>query len=1379
MMKQKRKKRVWALLLSAALIVTQLPAVAMADNNTPEDTVIKDGSIASFEPLDSRAEDQTVDLGTALSELNLPDTVTASVYQVTEDLVSPDENGTEESGVSGNSAGASSKKESRETVRTVTTSREIITVAWSSEPAYDGDTAGKYVFTADAGGYVLSGAVKPPQLTVTVTGQTAESLTETSAEAPTEAPAETSTEAPTEAPAEISTEAPTETSTEDPTETPSAEPLPCTRTGGCILPEGHEGVCVTARSARAVNQTVTGSWDADNGELKITHVEGKLEEEIQTLLNGTAASAIQSLYITDGQALNAADYRFLRAECTSLYSLNDSTPLRDVPDGAFDNRADAANGGLNKLAHVYLYGGPITSIGANAFRECPNLVSVYSKEVKKLGEYAFSGCVSLESSPDLSLLEGPALAAGVFEGCRNLIGIRLPSSISRLESCSFRNVSNLVLTLEYDGVVAMAADSFQGASNLMVRVPGKRLAEYQADTDWGALLRSGVITISPYDTSAVDALGFLLSFADGTPQPGSHTYEGDYYCDTNSIYLHPQKDRELNISGGYGLNNVLVGTDSLALTSAGLRLTGNVAAIALHVGSYNGWVGQSSPFPVSLHLTGNGHTFKGKTLSVNQDSRITVAEGLTVDAAITLGPDSAFTASGPFSQTAGFIIRLDNNSLFELREQPSSLWLNRLTYSTLNNKYPDGQGRAVFSDGEFTVDKNGVTCVTPAPVVTAVSPAGSGAAVSGQIAITFSETMDTAAGSVTLMGSDGTRSLAGGSWNSPSNTIFTVDYSGLTHNLTYQVGISGFKSTAGFTMTDDDSHRFTTMDRLAVPVAAPPGGAYSAAQSVTLTCSSVKAEIRYTLDGSDPVTDPNHTRQIYTAPISVQPGSTLKAYAAAAGLADSEVLTEVYTKKSQSSRADTPAPQSREEDSSDTPAVLPQNSYTVTGDRISQAVSRSDLKKLADFGMNLTLRCDAAGMTFRPAALKAILAAVPATAGSVLFTAAPADVSASPDAAALTGARPVYDFTISYKNGSATITAVPVNFPAGSASIFLRYAPAATEATGSLFMVYTGGKGTATWLDKSSYHNGRVLAEVPHFSTYGVACKAPAPAFPDITSHWAKDDMEFAAARGLFTGTGDGLFSPDSVMTRGMFVTALGRLAGINPGDYKTRSFTDVKADSFHAAYAEWSVQKNIVNVTGDKLFAPDAPVTREQMAVIMANYAKRMGYSIPAPLAAVTFTDNDKIGAWAAKDVAAMQRAGIIRGKDGNRFDPQGNATRAEGSAALRRFVEIVIDPATAAGWVKNDDGRRLYYEGGRALTGWNTIGRLRYYFNADGIMHEGWKQDSTTNKWYYWTNEGAASGWMKIDGKWYFFDDSGAMAVNAKTDGNEAGRDGTAAEI
>ena len=135
-MKQQRTKRLWAMLLSAALIVTQLPTVAMAENNAPED-----GAIASFEPLPSDVARQTVPIGTSSVDLILPDTVAATVYHVTEDTVVPDEDNAEEENdapstatpseaegsVSDNSRN-SSVRDSGQTVTTVTTSTEEIPV---------------------------------------------------------------------------------------------------------------------------------------------------------------------------------------------------------------------------------------------------------------------------------------------------------------------------------------------------------------------------------------------------------------------------------------------------------------------------------------------------------------------------------------------------------------------------------------------------------------------------------------------------------------------------------------------------------------------------------------------------------------------------------------------------------------------------------------------------------------------------------------------------------------------------------------------------------------------------------------------------------------------------------------------------------------------------------------------------------------------------------------------------------------------------------------------------------------------------------------------------------------------------------------------------
>ena len=178
-----------------------------------------------------------------------------------------------------------------------------------------------------------------------------------------------------------------------------------------------------------------------------------------------------------------------------------------------------------------------------------------------------------------------------------------------------------------------------------------------------------------------------------------------------------------------------------------------------------------------------------------------------------------------------------------------------------------------------------------------------------------------------------------------------------------------------------------------------------------------------------------------------------------------------------------------------------------------------------------------------------------------------------------------------------------------------------------------------------------------------------------------KDNILFVVSRGLLNGTSETTFSPNTGMTRGMFVTALGRLAGVDPADYQSGKFTDVKADAYYAPYVNWAAKTGIVSGTTDTTFAPDTNINREQMAVIMKNYAVKLGYTVPKALEAVTFADNASISSWAKEAVESMQQAGILAGKTNNRFDPAGTATRAEVATVLWRFVEIIIDPQTANG--------------------------------------------------------------------------------------------------
>ena len=278
------------------------------------------------------------------------------------------------------------------------------------------------------------------------------------------------------------------------------------------------------------------------------------------------------------------------------------------------------------------------------------------------------------------------------------------------------------------------------------------------------------------------------------------------------------------------------------------------------------------------------------------------------------------------------------------------------------------------------------------------------------------------------------------------------------------------------------------------------------------------------------------------------------------------------------------------------------------------------------------------------------------------------------------GNRPVYDITLwEAKNGKETA----VNLSGKTVSIAIPYTPAKNEQPDNLYAVYVDENGNVQWISKSSYNMDQkaVIFAAEHFSIYGIGYKNQIPAFTDVNNHWAKDNMLFVVSRGLLSGTSATTFSPNTGMTRGMFVTALGRLAGVDPTDYQASRFTDVKEDAYYAPYVNWAAKTGVVSGTTDTAFAPDTNINREQMAVIMKNYAAKLGYTIPKTLEVVNFADSAGISSWAKEAVKSMQQAGILAGKTNNCFDPAGTATRAEVATVLRRFVEIVIDPQTANG--------------------------------------------------------------------------------------------------
>ena len=118
------------------------------------------------------------------------------------------------------------------------------------------------------------------------------------------------------------------------------------------------------------------------------------------------------------------------------------------------------------------------------------------------------------------------------------------------------------------------------------------------------------------------------------------------------------------------------------------------------------------------------------------------------------------------------------------------------------------------------------------------------------------------------------------------------------------------------------------------------------------------------------------------------------------------------------------------------------------------------------------------------------------------------------------------------------------------------------------------------------------------------------PAFTDIQNHWAADNILFVVSRGLLSGISDTTFSPGTGMTRGMFVTALGRLAGIDPDRLPDREIHRCESRRLLCALCQLGGAELALcrALRQPPTFAPDTNINREQMAVIMKNYAAKAG---------------------------------------------------------------------------------------------------------------------------------------------------------------------------
>ncbi len=178
------------------------------------------------------------------------------------------------------------------------------------------------------------------------------------------------------------------------------------------------------------------------------------------------------------------------------------------------------------------------------------------------------------------------------------------------------------------------------------------------------------------------------------------------------------------------------------------------------------------------------------------------------------------------------------------------------------------------------------------------------------------------------------------------------------------------------------------------------------------------------------------------------------------------------------------------------------------------------------------------------------------------------------------------------------------------------------------------------------------------------------------TDDWFYEAVEFVTDRGYFVGVSKTLFAPHQKMTRSMFVAVLARLEGVDLKAYKGTDFEDVKESAYYAPAVKWASENGIVKGYSKTEFAPDNPVTREEMCAIMYRYADYAGLdtTIKNKDFMKRYVDVDEISPYAKKAVEWAIGVGLIHGTSRKTIAPTEYATRAQVAQIIKNLCDKVV---------------------------------------------------------------------------------------------------------
>ena len=206
--------------------------------------------------------------------------------------------------------------------------------------------------------------------------------------------------------------------------------------------------------------------------------------------------------------------------------------------------------------------------------------------------------------------------------------------------------------------------------------------------------------------------------------------------------------------------------------------------------------------------------------------------------------------------------------------------------------------------------------------------------------------------------------------------------------------------------------------------------------------------------------------------------------------------------------------------------------------------------------------------------------------------------------------------------------------------------------------------------------DGSVSLPLSHASQYAIVIDDHSHAATDVSeiftdvpaNHWAQAAIQYVYDNGLMTGVSDTAFAPEATTTRAMIVSMLARMENVTSA--ADAGFADVDTSDWYATAVNWAAANGIVNGISDDTFAPNDPITREQLAAMLMNYAQWKGLDVSARADLSHYSDAENISSWANDVLSWAVAEGLLTGVTDDTIAPQVHATRAQVAAILQRFL-------------------------------------------------------------------------------------------------------------